>query len=149
MRELGFFMDADGNVTYFGEWVEHPDKNNRRQFHDTSFEDDVMSEEAFQKLNLKYDKDMDFFEKAIAFALQGMVTFQNTTYQGISSFTMCAPEYLTARQKKSFLELYPLLSSFQEAMIVIPKSVSITDDDAIDNVDSYFETYGILPSIIR
>ena len=92
---------------------------------------------------------MGFFGKAIAFALQGMVTFQNRTSQGITSFSMYAPEYLTARQKEEFLKLYPLISSFQEAMIVIPKSVCITDDDAIDNVDDYFETYGILPSKVK
>lgn len=149
MKELGFFMDTDGNVLYFGDWVEQIDQNNRRHFHEYSFEDDVLSKETFKKLNLNYDKDMDFFGKAISLALQGMVIMQNGTAQGTTSFIMYAPDQLTEKQKNKFLELYPLLSSFQDAMIIIPKSVYISDDDAINNVDSYFKKYGILPSKTR
>lgn len=139
----------DGNVTYFGEWTEQIDKHNRRQVHDYSFEDDVLSKDTFRRLNLKYDREMGFFGKAIAFALQGMVVMQNRTSQGISSFIMYASEQLTEKQKDKFVELYPLLSSFAEVNVVIPKSVCITDEDTIDSVDDYYEMYGIFPSKVR
>lgn len=139
MKELGFFMDNEGIVLYFGEWKEQYDKSNRHQIHYSSFEDEVEASPIFKSLNLQYNKDMGLYGKAINFALQGMVLMQNLTSRGKSQFIMHVPEKLTANQKESFTNLYHLLSSFEEAIIVIPKSIYITDDDKISSLDSYYE----------
>lgn len=149
MQELGFFMDNLGNVLYYGEWKEHYDKDNRHQIHNTSFEDEVESTPVFQNLHLQYNSDMNLFGKAIAFALQGMITMQNHTSQRTTRFMMHAPEELTKAQEKKLVELYPLLSSFEEVTIVIPKSITIESDDTIDDLDSYFDRCGISSLKIR
>jgi len=72
-----------------------------------------------------------------------MVLMQNQTSQGRRKFMMHVPQQLTDAQREVFTDLYPLLSSFQEATIVMPKSSYITDDDKITNVDIYYEMQGI------
>lgn len=139
MEELGFFMDHEGNVLYYGEWREPWNPNNRHEVHSTSFEDEVESHPLFQRLNLQYDKEMGLYGKAIAFALQGMVLMQNQTSQGESKFMMHVPQQLTEAQKTVFTDLYPLLSSFQSATIIMPKSIYITDADKITDVNIYYE----------
>lgn len=143
MEELGFFMDNEGNVLYYGEWKEQYDKNNRHQIHTFSFEDEVETSELFQRLNLQYDKEMGLFGKAISFALQGMILMQNLTSQGESKFIMYVPQQLTTMQKQELSNLYPLLSSFNDTTIMIPKSIYINEEDQIGNLDSYYEMQGI------
>lgn len=136
-------MDEEGNVLYYGEWKEQYDKSNRHQIHYSSFEDEVESNPIFKRLNLQYNKDMGLYGKAINFALQGMVLMQNLTSRGKSQFIMHVPEQLTDNQKESFTNLYSLLSSFAEATIIMPKTVYITDDDKISNLDDYYDLQGI------
>lgn len=143
MKELGFFMDSQGNIIYFGEWKEQFDKFNRHEIHSSSFEDEVELTEHFQKLNLQYDSEMGLYGKAIAFALQGMVLMQNLSCQGETRFTMHVPPKLTDSQKAAFTELYPLLSSFQFAKIVMTNSTYINEKDIMYNVDGYYEMQGI------
>lgn len=109
------------------------------ELHSTSFEDEVESHPLFQRLNLQYDKEMGLYGKAIDFALQGMVLMQNQTSQGESKFMMHVPQQLTEAQKTVFTDLYPLLSSFQSATIIMPKSIYITDADKITDVNIYYE----------
>lgn len=66
MKELGFFMDHEGNVLYYGEWKEQYDKKNRHEIHSSSFEDEVESNPLFQNLNLQYNSEMGLYGKAIA-----------------------------------------------------------------------------------
>ena len=47
-------------------------------------------------------------------------------------------------QKQELSNLYPLLSSFDDATIVIPKSIYINEEDQIRNLDSYYEMQGIM-----
>lgn len=143
MKELGFFMDNYGNVLYYGEWKEQYDKTNRHQIHTSSFEDEVESHPLFQRLNLQYDSEMGLYGKAIAFALQGMVLMQNLTSQGERKFIMHVPQQLTDEQKCSFANLYSLFSSFENGTIVIPKSIYINEEDKLNDIDSYYEMYGI------
>ncbi len=143
MKELGFFMDHEGNILYYGEWKEQYDKNNRHQIHSSSFEDEIETDELFQRLNLQYNKEMGLFGKAIAFALQGMVLMQNLTSQGENKAIMHVPQQLTEFQKKSFTDLYPILSSFDTVTTVIPKSIYINEEDKIGDIDTYYEMQGI------
>lgn len=143
MKQLGFFMDNEGNVLYYGKWKEQYDKRNRHEIHSSSFEDEVESDPLFQKLNLQYNPEMGLYGKAIAFSLQGMVLMQNLTSQGKSSFVMHVPQNLTEKQKNSFTDLYPLLSSFENATIIIPKSIYISEDDKITDVDTYYKVENI------
>lgn len=143
MKELGFFMDNAGNVIYYGEWKEQYDKKNRHEIHSSSFEDEVESTQLFQNLNLQFNPDMGLYGKAISIALQGMVLMQNLTSCGESGFVMHTPQQLTEAQKKSFTDLYSLLSSFKNVTIVIPKSIYISDEDKIADVDTYYEIQGI------
>lgn len=143
MKELGFFMNSNGDIIYYGEWKEQYDKRNRHEIHSSSFEDEVETDERFKRLNLQYDSEMGLYGKAIAFALQGMVLMQNLTSRGESGFIMHTPQNLTDAQKESFANLYPLLSSFKNTIIVMPKSIYINEDDKITNVDIYYEIHGI------
>lgn len=136
-------MDTLGNVIYYGEWKEQYDKNNRRQVHTSSFEDEVESSPLFQSLHLQYNPEMGLYGKAIAFALQGMITMQNHTSEGETRFMMHAPGRLTKEQQDKLIVLYPLLSSFSKATIVVPKSVVISPNDTVDNLDTYFAMCGI------
>jgi len=149
MKELGFFIDNLGNIIYFGEWKEQYDKNNRHEIHCFSFIDEVETNEIFKKLNLQYNPEMGLYGKAIAFALQGMVTMQNHTSQGKTKFMMHVPESLTLEQKAKFLELYPLLSTFSESSIIIPKTVFISEKDKIGDLDSYYESARIFPQKVK
>lgn len=149
MAELGFFMDNLGNVIYYGEWKEQYDKNNRHQVHTSSFEDEVETNPIFISLHLQYDKEMGLYGKAIAFALQGMVTMQNQTSQGETKFMMHVPENLTLEQKAKFLELYPLLSTFSKPSIIIPKTVFISEKDKIEDLDSYYASAGIYSQKVK
>lgn len=139
MKELGFFMDDEGHVIYYGEWKEQYDKRNRHEIHHSSFEDEVENNVIFKNLNLQYNKDMGLFGKAISFALQGMILMQNLTSKGKTEFNMHVPEQLTEAQKISLIELYPLLASFEKATIVIPKSIYISEDDKLYDVDSFYQ----------
>lgn len=143
MKELGFFMDHEGNVIRYGEWKEQYDKKNRHEIHEPSFQDEVEATSLFQRLNLQYNSEMGLYGKAITFALQGMVLMQNLTSQGESRFVMHVPMQLTEAQKVSFADLYPTLASFEKVRIVIPKSVSISPEDEITDLDSYYELQGI------
>lgn len=149
MEYLGFFMDNYGNVLYYGEWKEQYDKNNRHEIHTFSFEDEVESTPLFQSLNIKYNREMGLYGKAIAFALQGMVLMQNLTSNGESKFIMHAPKELTEMQKSSFTDLYTLLSSFQKQNIVIPKSIFIREEDKINDVETFYEMQKIPKEKIR
>ena len=149
MKELGFFMDTLGNVIYYGEWKEQYDKNNRHQVHTSSFEDEVETNPLFTCLHLQYEKEMGLYGKAIAFALQGMVTMQNHTSQGKTKFMMHVPESLTLEQKAKFLELCPLLSTFSDSSIIIPKTVFISEKDKIGDLDSYYESARIFPQKVK
>lgn len=143
MKELGFFMDNEGNVLYYGEWKEQYDKKNRHEIHSSSFEDEVESTPLFQNLNLQYNSEMGLYGKAIAFALQGMVLMQNLTSRGKSSFVMHVPKQLTEAQKESFTTLYSTLSSFGNATIITPRSIYISEEDEISDIDAYYEIHGI------
>lgn len=143
MKELGFFMDHEGNLIPYGEWKEQYDKKNRHEVHETSFQDEVESTPLFQRLNLEYSPEMGLYGKAIAFALQGMILMQNLTSQGESKFVMHVPMQLTEAQKVGFTDLYPTLASFEKARIVIPKSVCISPEDEMNDLDSYYELQGI------
>lgn len=143
MKELGFFMDDEGDILYYGEWKEPWDPNNRHEVHSTSFIDEIETHPSFLRLNLQYDSNMGLYGKAIAFALQGMVVMQNQTCQGESKFMMHVPKELTESQKRVFADLYSLLSSFEKATIVIPESIYITDKDKINDVDAYYEMQNI------
>lgn len=146
MKELGFFMDHEGNTLYFGEWREQYAKKNRHQVHDSSFIDEVEQTELYQKLNLQYNREMGLYGKAIAVSLQGMVLMLNLTSQGKSAFIMYAPQELTDAQKESFSDLYPLLSSFENATIITPKSIYINEDeeDKITDINIYYEMQNII-----
>lgn len=147
MKELGFFIDNLGNIIYFGEWKEQYDKNNRHEIHCFSFIDEVEANEIFKKLNLQYNPEMGLYGKAITFALQGMITMQNLTSKGKSAFIMHSPSQLTEEQKKRLATLYPLLSSFATATIVVPKSIYLSEDDKINDVDSYYDHFEITKSL--
>lgn len=68
---------------------------------------------------------------------------QNLTSRGESKFVMHVPQQLTETQKNSFTDLYSTLTSFESALIVIPKSIYISEEDKIVDVDSYYELQGI------
>ena len=62
---------------------------------------------------------------------------------------MHVPESLTLEQKAKFLELYPLLSTFSESSIIIPKTVFISEKDKIGDLDSYYESARIFPQKVK
>ncbi len=143
MKELGFFMDDNGEIIYYGEWAEQIDKHTRNQVHETSFIDDVESTKLFKLLNLEYNPETGIYGKGILFALQGMVTMLNLTSNGNSQFIMYTPQELTENQKNKFTDLYPLLSSFENATIVVPKTIQTSIDDEIHSVDTYYKINNI------
>jgi len=69
VQNLGFIIDKNGKITYFGEWVpsKNVDVNNKRQRHTTSFELEIEPTEYFQSLNLVYEKIGDYWVPSVAF----------------------------------------------------------------------------------
>ena len=77
MPELGFFMNPEGKVFPFGEWVEDVDRNNRTQLHGTSFEDEISCLEEFQSLDVSYTSHLPIILQAPSFARHGAVLYFN------------------------------------------------------------------------
>ena len=144
MDRLGFFMDTNGNITYFGTWKEIRDLNDPSQNHYSSFENDVESKEEFQSLHLDYVKGASVLIKAISFAVQGMVTLTNGS-DGYNNqrMHMYVPRELTDAQKEKLAELYDMLSSFEEVYIQICTQEHTVKQEVFDDVDKYFEANSI------
>lgn len=141
MNELGFFMDQEGNIRFFGEWAENKkiDKTNRHQLHKTSFADEIENTPYFKSLNLHTNQDQDFFEKAIDYSQQGAIigmNFSSTTPNELMML-FTAPE-LTEPQKASIISFYPLLKSFFNINIVGLKP-DCMNDEPLTNIDEFFK----------
>lgn len=145
MKQLGFLMDRFGRVKFFGEYKEQYDKNNRHQIHDSSFIDEVESSPFFKILNIKYDKELGLYGKAIDPSLQGLIMLLNTSSKNISQMIMYVPEYdkITSLQKDSLVEMNNLLMSFDKVKIVAPTSQFITDEDCFFSLEEFYNAYDI------
>lgn len=140
MKELGFFMDQEGNVHYFGEWSETIDKTNRRQLHSSSFEDDIENTSYFKSLNLHTDESENFFKKAIDYSQQGAIIGMNfsSNIPNEAMMLFTTPE-LTEQQKKSIISFYPLLKSFFDINIV-GLTEDYINDEPLTDIDEFFES---------
>lgn len=78
-----------------------------------------------------------------------MISIENHTSNGNSAFMMHAPQSLTGEQKQALMPFYPLLSSFDEATIVIPKSIYITENDKLNNTEIFYEINNIQRSSVK
>ena len=143
MNELGFFMDMNGDVYYFGEWKEQFDKKNRHQVHDFAFTDEIEYTEWFKSLYLVYNPDMGLFGKAINFSLQGMIILLNLSDRNTTKMHMFVPVLMTEKQKEQIINLYETLCAFNEISIVMPKSEFIKTDDYIHDLETFLELYNI------
>ena len=143
MKELGFFIDREGKISFFGEYVEKYDPKNRHQIHDSSFIDEIEKKPYFKSLNLNYNKERGIFGKAIEFSLQGMIMLLNITDKNITKMHMYAPKNLSFLQKQSLKELYSLLQTFSEVKIITPSTEIIDKKDIFTSIEDYFKTYQI------
>lgn len=143
MKELGFFIDREGKISFFGEYVEKYDPKNRHQIHDSSFEDEIEQTPYFKSLNLNYNKEQGIFGKAIQFSLQGMIMLLNITDRNITKMQMYAPKNLSYLQKQSLKELYSLLQTFSEVKIITTSTEIIDKKDIFTSLEDFFKTYQI------
>lgn len=147
MDQLGFLMDMDGNIHYFGKWVAditHAEKS-RHYNHTDSFIDEVENTPYFQSLGLEYEKESGLYGKGIQFSLQGMILLLNHSIEYLdqheSKIMMWAPKNLSNPQKQKLMELYPLLASFEEVAIRVP--ISYFDFQDYDSLEKFFEINGL------
>lgn len=119
MPELGFFMNPEGKVFPFGEWVEDVDRNNRKQLHGTSFEDEISCLKEFQSLDVSYTSHLPIILQAPSFARHGAVLYFNVTrsIEDGLRLKMFVPRELTESQKVAFGKLYPILCVFDYSSI--------------------------------
>lgn len=151
MQSLGFIIDKNGRVTYFGEWVEKSkiDEHNRRQRHTQSFEDEVEPTDYFKSLNLVYKKEDDhwFVNEALNlnFSLQGIIVGINNSYEyETQELIMTASSDMTDLQKESLSELYETLKKFDTINIKTVSKLGMNIKGFhYDSVDNYFEDYGV------
>lgn len=134
MKELGILIDLEGNMYYFGEWME----NCKDKGHTISFESDVVSLEEFKKLNLNYDKNKEIVvQSQEEYIKKGILMIFNITKNIASglAFLMTVPSKLSSMQKERLTELYPVLSNFSDQYIY-----DLDDDcDKYSSLDDYFE----------
>lgn len=147
-ESLGFIMDRNGNIFYFGQWVEHDkiEKKNRKHFHTLSFEDEVESTEYFQSLNLIYKKEENHWliNEATNLSSQGIILgLNNTYYKEETEIRIFAPTDLTDFQRISLSNLYKDLKEFKSIKIKPAKSIFSKEEFEYKSVDDYFEDYGI------
>ena len=144
MDRLGFFMDTEGNVTWFGKWVKKRNLNDELQFHDSSFTKEVEENKVFQSLNLIYKKGAGLYEKTVPFALQGMITLTNWSVEYNNELMiMWVPVILTSAQKEKLSALYEILSSFESVCINICSKEFVEEQDKVKDVDEYYERFSI------
>ncbi len=143
MKRLGFFIDKDGKITYYGQWAEQIDNNNRQQFHDSSFFDDIENTLYFKNLHLMFDPNQGLFNKGINFSLQGMILLLNLTVNSDRSMIMFVPTILSKEQKITLNELYSTLTYFDDIKIVMPKSEIINDEDVYESLDDYYNYFNV------
>lgn len=145
MKNLGFLMNKNKRIKFFGEYREQYDKNNRHQVHDFSFTDEVESSSFFEALGICYDRDKGLYGKAIDLSLQGLIMLLNISNKNKNAMVMYVPteDRITSKQEDKLHDIYGLLKSFDDAKIVVPKSVFITDDDCFFCVDDFYNFYGI------
>ena len=149
VQNLGFIIDKNGIVTYFGSWVEYDkrEKENRNQQHTTSFEDEVEPTEYFKSLNLVYKKENDHWiiYEAENISLQGVIVgINNTYYKDRQELWMFVSMDLTAAQKESLNDLYETLKKFKTIKIKTSSKLGFNIEGyEYTSVDDYFEDYGI------
>lgn len=148
MQELGFIMDKNGLISYFGEWtkLDRVDKKNRNLGHTTSFEDDIENTAYFRSLHLLYDRIGDFWlhKEALDFSLQGIAIGLNVgTIKNTEAIKLYAPKDITDLQKESFTKLYDVLSTFDTVEIKPVKTMFVKKDFIYTCVEDFYEDYGI------
>lgn len=148
MHELGFIIDKEGKISFFGEWlsIEKMTINNRKGFHTFSFEDDIEDTDYFKDLKLTYDKTLAHWfneEAAIQFSAQGLVILRNISVE-YENEEMCmhTPKNLTNAQKDSLSLMYEVLKNFVKSEIsVVGKDCSIEEEFLL--IDDYFDAFQI------
>lgn len=142
MDRLGFFMDTEGNVTWFGIWKDKIEGWDPLQDPARAFQIEVEETEAFQALHLTYDESKIMITKKEQYAAQGMIIMTNGSIERRDEVMhMFVPAALSVAQKKRLSELYEILSSFQLTYIWIcsPKSIRKEKTIEIDNLDKYYK----------
>lgn len=145
MNELGFMIDKEGRITFFGKWVHYSEfrTNDRRLSHSFSFEDEVLNTDYFKLLNLLCNRKEGelIYKVAFDFSHQGIILFFNSSIESIfESGVMYSPIILTDFQKESLSKLYETIKAYEEIEINIgPKDKNIF----YTSIDDYFDNYGI------
>lgn len=146
MKQLGFLMNKEGNIKFFGEYQEQYNKNNPHQVHDSSFTIEVEDTNFFNEQEiLSYNRDKGLYGKAIDLSLNGFVMMLNISNNENKAMILYVPEKkkMTTRQKEELSKMNNLLSSFDTVKIINPKSVFITDDDCFFNLEDFYGAYNI------
>lgn len=148
MQSLGFVIDKEGKITYFGKWValSNIDAYDKRQNHTSSFETEIEPTEYFKSLNLIYEKIGDYWIHSVAFdlSLQGVIIMLNIgSYKENEEMNLYVPTDLTDLQKEILTELYPILKAFENVNIRTSSSNVMHKNYTYTSIDDYFEDYGI------
>lgn len=134
MECLGMIMDSTGFTLPFGEMKE--DNN-----HEYSFKKEVEPTNYFRDLNLTYDQESSFYQKAMSFAQQGIVSIFNTSIKDNGSVMIFSPSELTDEQKNIMKHFYEDLNNLDTCNIFTIKSDE--DYNEYENVDSYYNDMNI------
>lgn len=149
MEELGFFIDKEGKISFFGEWTKYdPNKErSRSQKHSSSFEDDIENTEYFHSLGLAYNKhwgknkDMWLHRESYNFASQGMIIcFNCGAYYPNELIGMFVPKELTDNQRASLTKLYTTLNNFEMTEIRVASSLC---EEVYYSINDYFDAFQI------
>ncbi len=147
MQELGFIIDKNGKISYFGEWIEYSKIKERKHGHTTSFEDEIEPTDYFQSLNLCYKKEDNHWlvNQAVDLSLQGVILgFNNTYYNDKTELWMFVSTDITENQRMTLTNIYSTLKNFNVIKIkTSSKNNVLKEGYEYTNVDDYFEDYGI------
>ena len=122
MNELGFVITKDGEEFCFGEYHLYSERenDNKHYFHTPSFQEEVLKNEAFQKLNLNIPMDFEISHHPKTLASKGLVVALNQTAgtytKGVPTILFLSPEELSEKQKEALLEKEEELTSFDSGL---------------------------------
>jgi len=106
MDELGFIITPNGQEFKFGEYKPYNlrDKDNPHDYHNTSFQTEVLESDEWKSLNLPVDNNIELTPNIITLASIGIIVGLNKTegafFSSIMQILFVVPDTLTDEQIK-------------------------------------------------
>lgn len=142
MRELGFFIDKEGQIKKFGEVSSSDENKTSKNTHETSFYDEVENTDYFRKLNLIRTLGTGLYFKGIEFCLQGMILGFQSNDGSKDVLIMYIPEKITEMQKNSLNLLYKDLLGYKSYHLALYRDINHYTE--YNDLEKLYQDYEII-----